>query len=98
MPEPNLPELQANTVIGDYNPEDYPVTITLRFQSVEAKNKFMGGLSDGFGENYCGIAWDLTLDKSWYGDPYKANYSFKMADTFLIEPFEDEDEEEQGEQ
>lgn len=76
----------------DFNEADYPVTITLRFRTVEEKHFFMGGLSDGWGENACGLSWDTSLDLNWDGDPDKPNYSFGVATTFLVDPFEDDEE------
>lgn len=41
--------------IGDWTPEAYPIAVTLRFRSVEERDRFMGGLSDGWGEGVCGL-------------------------------------------
>lgn len=37
--------------------KEYPVAITLRFKSDDEKKDFMTGLSDGWGENSCSLAW-----------------------------------------
>lgn len=36
-----------------------PESITLYFDSEEQKSDFLGQLSDGFGENYVDITWDV---------------------------------------
>jgi hypothetical protein len=37
--------------------EEYPVSVTLHFKNEAEKNFFMGGLSDGWGENACSLSW-----------------------------------------
>lgn len=74
--------------------QSYPVAITLRFRTVEDKNLFMGGLSDGWGENACALSWDTSIDPNWDSDPNKPNYAFEVADTFLVDPFNDDGEDE----
>lgn len=41
------------------NPDflEYPIRVELCFRNQEQRNKFMGGLSDGFGENVCELDW-----------------------------------------
>jgi hypothetical protein len=54
-------ELPANAGDGYEagNPkwEQYPVSVELRFRTKEQRDEFMGGLSDGFGENFCELEW-----------------------------------------
>ena len=50
--------------------------VVLVFETKEAKDFFMGGLSDGFGENSCILQWDgLFFD----------------ADTFRVVPYDQDD-------
>lgn len=42
---------------GEPNFNDYPVRVTLHFRSNAQRDEFMGGLSDGFGENECNLDW-----------------------------------------
>ncbi len=37
--------------------EEFPFAVTLRFKSEAEKQDFMGGLSDGWGENVCSLHW-----------------------------------------
>lgn len=57
--------------------EKFPVAITLRFATEAKKREFLGGLIDGFGENYCDVDW------AWADAPYKSAYK---ADEFTINP------------
>lgn len=52
--------------------------IKLQFKDKAAKDKFMGGLCDGFGENYCALKWPDGKD-------------FYDCDTFQVENSDDED-------
>ena len=36
--------------------------VTLEFETKEARDFFMGGLSDGFGEDNCHLKWDGDFD------------------------------------
>jgi hypothetical protein len=54
--------------------------IKLQFKDKAEKDKFMVGLSDGFGENYCTLTW-----------PHEAGIKFKDCDTFQVENIEDEE-------
>lgn len=38
--------------------------VTLVFRSSFEREAFMGQLSDGWGENYCGLAWSGDFDES----------------------------------
>lgn len=40
------------------------VAVTLVFRNQEERDFFMGGLSDGFGENECSLAWEGDFDKA----------------------------------
>lgn len=50
------------------------VSVTLHFPSQEARDYFMGGLSDGFGEAHCALDWEN-------------NQSFAEASEFCVTVF-----------
>lgn len=59
---------------GNPNFEEYPVTVTLHFRTPAQRQIFMGGLSDGFGEEWCDLNW-----------PWKAGGQFHEQARFAVE-------------
>lgn len=61
------------------------LSVTLRFESEEALQRFMGGLSDGWGENFCTLEW-----------PWQEGMTFDDCRDFKVpyvwSPDEDEDD------
>lgn len=53
--------------------------VTLRFKTPRAKQYFMGQLSDGWGENVCGLKWDHSI-------------KFEKCSVFQVEPWDPDDE------
>ena len=53
--------------------------VTLRFKTPRAKQYFMGQLSDGWGENVCGLKWDHSV-------------KFDKCSVFHVEPWDPDDE------
>lgn len=57
------------------------VTVTLKFKSQAAKEHFMGGLLDGFGEEHCQLEW-----------PHETGMKFDECVEFgvtVVDPFDD---------
>lgn len=69
------------------NFDDYPVTVTLHFRSGQEKDRFFGGLSDGFGESYCTLIWPWEDAPRL---PSGAVAGFNKQTRFAVEVFEDE--------
>lgn len=63
--------------------DEHPVRVTLCFKTKKDRDEFMGGLSDGFGENFCGLDWEYDKGDSGPG--------FESAELFTVEVFEPED-------
>lgn len=42
--------------------DEFPVVVELRFKSQDAKDQFLGGLSDGWGEDACDLTWEGDMD------------------------------------
>lgn len=72
-----------------FNQTDYPCAVTLGFRNDEERRKFMGQLSDGWGENYVSLKWPweqyVTTPEQGTGD------AFHHQEFFGVEVFEDDD-------
>ncbi len=66
----------------DPRADDYPVSVTFRFRTQEEKSAFLGGLSDGWGENECSLDWCWRDAEP--GDLYSAEW-------VAVTPFDDEE-------
>ncbi len=68
--------------------DEYPASITLRFRDEDERNEFLGQLSDGWGENYCRLAWDherYSAAELRTGKPFEAQTEFGVDLTTFIE-------------
>jgi hypothetical protein len=54
----------GNQNIGNPNLSEYPVKVKLHFKSEAARRQFLGGLSDGWGENYCDMDWPFKVKRT----------------------------------
>lgn len=71
---------------GKPNLEEHPETVTFHFKDAAARHQFMGGLSDGWGENYCDLDWAWASKKPVdLGD---------ASDVVVLSSFPDGEEEE----
>ena len=66
--------------------DEFPVRVTLCFQGQADRDEFMGGLSDGFGENWCQLDWESTRPD----DPHQPSEGFEAAQMFTVIPMNPE--------
>lgn len=67
------------------DPSKYPVAVTFHFKDKKALQQFLGGLSDGWGENYCDMDW--AWKKKRKGQ--KRKHLGDASDIFILSSFPD---------
>ena len=66
--------------------EDFPVAVTLRFRSQEARDYFMSSVSDSsVGENDCSLDWPSG---NWTEADNRSGKAFCECDTFCVTVFD----------
>jgi hypothetical protein len=73
---------------NDPNPSEFPVTVAFHFRSEAARRQFIGGLSNGWGEMYCGLDW---ICRNIPNPPDLGD----AADVFVTSSFPDEEDDDE---
>jgi hypothetical protein len=82
-------EMTDNTGDQPSVAQNNPVEITLRFKSVEDKKEFLGGLMDGWGENYCNLIWDWEAGVQFSDAPAFDVEVIDVREALGLEPFDE---------
>ena len=81
MTEPMVGE---NYTLAEYqeetNPDNFPVRLEIGFRTKEAKDDFLGGLCDGWGEDHCDIHWKWHEGESLLEAPLVTVDMFQWED------------------
>ena len=69
--------------------DEYPIEVRLRFRTEKDRKEFIGGLSDGFGENFCQLDWEWMATAR--GEP--VSISATEAAVLAVDVFEPREDE-----